>query len=535
MLKMSFKLPSLYRFYTDKFFNVSTARRLYIMNLTERERRRLCALCNIFVQASHLKCVLFDSRRKMRSESDNKESDMSDMAAPFDWNAYVYSNIYICGEEDRSGSLEPVAFPDSNGWLSDVGPSTFDSLDSKPIKKEVQQPSPVEAKPPSSPPSSPKRRKRRNSDEGQQHSIGGGERRKKKPNGMPKRPLSAYNCYFQEERARLMEKGQEAEGPNILPSGKIGFEELGKIIGKNWRNLPELEKQRFHDRASEDTERYHKEMEAWRKKHNDGSGPGSAPAFKVMSPPGSPSVSEIGMSKCEGENLAPQVDLPSFASPPPASATTDTSQQQASRARQVYASLGGMPSSAPEMKMAAAQERMLQSWLASSPEVNVAAKGNSPSQMYPSYNNEWPYSHGNDSMGQAQFSGGGFNMQPSPQQQFQPPQQHYASLTTGYQEKLAQESTPAIDYAAARPTVHQVPPDAIQVAPGMEITLPDQNGIEQKFKVQYACYLVTKAEAKSYVQEFGDCPLRIGPPPAPSSNAQPVRQVHLDPAVFHGW
>lgn len=456
------------------------------------------------------------------------------MAASFDW--YAYSNVYVDGEEDKSGSLEPVAFPDSTGWLSDVGTSTFDSLDSKPIRNEVQQPSPIEAKPPSSPSSSPKRRKRRYGDEAQQHSVGGGERRKKKPNGMPKRPLSAYNCYFQEERARLMEKGQEADGPNILPSGKIGFEELGKIIGKNWRNLPESEKQRFHDRALEDNERYHTEMEAWRKKHNDGSGPGSDPVFKDMSPPDSPSVSENISSKCEEENLACQVDLSSFAPPPPSAAMTDTSQQKASWAPQVKPSFGGMPSSAPEVNMATAQERMLQSWLAFSPDVNVAAiQGNSPSQMYPSYNDEWPYSRGNDIMKQAQFSGGGFNMQPSPQQQFQPPQQHYASSTTGYQEQVVQESACATDYAAARPTVHQVPRNAIPVAPGMEITLPDQNGIEQKFKVQYACYLVTKDEAKAYVQEFGDCPLRIGPPPAPSSNAQPVRQVNLDPAVLHWW
>jgi hypothetical protein len=409
-----------------------------------------------------------------------------------------------------------VAFPDSTGWLSDVGTSTFDSVDSKPIRNEVQQPSPIEAKPPSSLSSSSKRRKRRYGDEAQQHSVGGGERRKKKPNGMPKRPLSAYNCYFKEERARLMEKGQEADGPNILPSGKIGFEELGKIIGKNWRNLPESEKQRFHDRALKDNERYHTEMEAWRKKHNDGSGPGSDPVFKDMSPPDSPSVSENISSKCEEENLAFQVDLSSFALPPPPAAMTDTSQQKAS--------------------MATAQKRMLQSWLALSPDVNVAAiQGNSPSQMYPSYNDEWSYSRGNDITKQAQFSGGGFNMQPSPQQQFQPPQQHYASFATGYQEHLTQESARATDYTAARPAVHHVPRKAIPVAPGMEITLPDPNGIEQKFKVQYACYLVTKDEAKAYVQEFGDCPLRIGLPPAPSSNAQPVRQVNLDPAVLHWW
>jgi hypothetical protein len=180
--------------------------------------------------------------------------------------------------------------------------------------------------------------------------------------------------------------------------------------------------------------------------------------------------------------------------------------------------------------MSTAQERTLQSWLTFSPDVNVAAiQENSPFQSYASCNNEWLYSRGND------FYGGGFNSQPFQQQQFHQHKQHYASSTIGYQEQLPQESTSATNYAAAMPIVHQVPPNAIPVSPGMEITLlPDQNGIEQKFKVQYVCYLVTKTEAKAYLQEFGDCPLRIGPPSAFSTKAQQVRQVNVDAAVVLG-
>jgi hypothetical protein len=319
-----------------------------------------------------------------------------------------------------------------------------------------------------------------------------------------------------------MEKGQEEDGPNILPSGKIGFEELGKIIGKNWRHLPESEKQRFQNRASEDNERYHKEMEAWRKKHQ--AGLESDSVVKVMSPPGSPSVSEISISKTE-EKLAHQVELSSFALTPPPTATT---QLEGSWASQVPLSFVAPPSSAAKMNMAA-KDRMLHSRLAA-PEVNVAAiHGNTPPRMYPSYT-EWPYLRANDSTGHAAYSTGSFNVQqPFLQQQF-PQFHHYGSPGSGRQEQRVTEF--GSDDAAARTKVHQVPPNAIPVSPGMEISMPDQNGVNQRFKVQYACYLVTKDEAKAYIEKFGDCPLRVGPPPAPADNAQPIMQDNVDPVFF---
>jgi hypothetical protein len=71
--------------------------------------------------------------------------------------------------------------------------------------------------------------------------------------------------------------------------------------------------------------------------------------------------------------------------------------------------------------------------------------------------------------------------------------------------------------------VHDPSPDAIPVSPDMEITFPDSNGVQQKYKVQYACYLVTRDEAKDYVEKFGDCPLRVGPPPCLPSGARHLR------------
>lgn len=83
-------------------------------------------------------------------------------------------------------------------------------------------------------------------------------RRKKKPKGMPKRPLSAYNLYFQAERSKIVAKQEEAGDGQ-----RIGFEGLGKIIGKQWRDLSNADKKVYEKLAEKDSERYRKEMETY--------------------------------------------------------------------------------------------------------------------------------------------------------------------------------------------------------------------------------------------------------------------------------
>lgn len=102
---------------------------------------------------------------------------------------------------------------------------------------------------------------------------------KKKPKDKPKRPLSAYNFFFKEEREKIL-KIVLAEDPTKVENdpesedyidadllqrlkkdgGKVSFEEMGKLIGTRWKNIDPDRLARFSELASDDTERYKKEM-----------------------------------------------------------------------------------------------------------------------------------------------------------------------------------------------------------------------------------------------------------------------------------
>lgn len=85
-------------------------------------------------------------------------------------------------------------------------------------------------------------------------------RHKKKSNGMPKRPLSAYNLYFRSERAKLVSIARKGG------AAKVVFEELGKIIGRKWKEIDDLERNIFGSLAEKESIRYHEEMEVYKKR-----------------------------------------------------------------------------------------------------------------------------------------------------------------------------------------------------------------------------------------------------------------------------
>jgi HMG-box domain len=82
----------------------------------------------------------------------------------------------------------------------------------------------------------------------------------------PKRPLSAYNFFFQNERqAILQDIPTRTEGKPRRSHGKIGFADLARSIAAKWRNLSDQDRAVFDERAVVDKARYRKEMEEWKK------------------------------------------------------------------------------------------------------------------------------------------------------------------------------------------------------------------------------------------------------------------------------
>ncbi|KAG4302971.1 hypothetical protein PCANB_000731 [Pneumocystis canis] len=83
------------------------------------------------------------------------------------------------------------------------------------------------------------------------------KRMKKDPNA-PKRGMSAYMFFAQENRELVKTENPDAS-----------FGQIGKILGELWKNLSSKDKQPYENRAKKDKERFETEKSQWRSENMD--------------------------------------------------------------------------------------------------------------------------------------------------------------------------------------------------------------------------------------------------------------------------
>ncbi|KAI8882466.1 high mobility group box, partial [Backusella circina FSU 941] len=77
------------------------------------------------------------------------------------------------------------------------------------------------------------------------------KRRSKKDPNAPKRGLSAYMFFSQDQRATV-----KAENPDA------SFGQIGKILGEKWKSMDDNEKKPYTEKAEADKKRYEEEKAA---------------------------------------------------------------------------------------------------------------------------------------------------------------------------------------------------------------------------------------------------------------------------------
>jgi len=167
----------------------------------------------------------------------------------------------------------------------------------------------------------------------------------KKPFDKPKRPLSAYNLFFKEERERIlfsisddMATVDVSDGlteemrrrRHRKTHGKIGFADLARSIADQWKLIDKFSRSTYETQADVEKVRYKAELEVWMKsrKNDESKVPKGIMSAKIQSATHPSLASMMAASRMRNQLLHQQLML----------------QHQALMSQQQMQTLMGLPS-----------------------------------------------------------------------------------------------------------------------------------------------------------------------------------------------
>jgi hypothetical protein len=295
-------------------------------------------------------------------------------------------------------------------------------------------------------------------------------RRRKKEQGKPKRPLSAYNFFFQKERRTVLQDGDSSD-----KSKNVGFENLAKIIGKRWARLKKEDHKEFEELAHKDSIRYRKEM----KKFNSAKHISSPEQYGLTAPShiGSPSFQFANTPVSFGNSNTP-LPFPSQFSGPPSLISADYGPSPP-----LYPPFSELPQQQ--------QQQVLRTIMQHQIALQQATQHRTNNSSFPQ-GNQLP--HQQQQQQQQQQQPGAYAPKPASAG----PQQHYGQPSP-YAPQPAPTGDTATPTKAMDPLRH---PQAFPIPQGTEIILSDQNGVPRKYTVQYSLYSMKRDDAAKYMERL---------------------------------